>query len=210
MYTFNKGEVKKLNDFNQEAKNIFSEYSIWIADNMCLAFGHSVNPGYGLHYIEADATGKYSIIPAITNNQTLNVDSKKLFKTISDNKATNIVSAEYNNKKLTLFGSGFKECISTSVTYNPIPVIDDKDTIVKSLRLSTEDVEALCANEMITINEGKKYMTRITRGIIPGLKKSHQISVSIFDNGEDSIYNLVIENKRNELTSFHVYKCIHM
>ena len=56
-----------------------------------------------------------------------------------------------------------------------------------------------------------KYKTRITKEVIPGLKKSHDVVLDFFDHNKDkSLFYLGIKVRRGYCTSYHIYTCLHM
>ena len=210
MYTFNKGEVKKLNDFNQEAKNIFAEYTLYNEGKRIICVGINGKPGYGSHHIITNNDGKYSVLSELIAKKPLSVDSKVLFKTISTRKSTKILQAKTDDL-FELCGSDFTDTVGISHVYKYDKLFEFNDETKDIMKLSSDSVEDLCNNKFLIYNESSKYRTRITRGLIPGLKKSHEIFIGVTDDPNNKkLYRLTIVNSRNDIMSFHNYTCVSM
>ena len=78
----------------------------------------------------------------------------------------------------------------------------------KLIHINEEDVISLVSNTLIVVSH-KKYKIRITKELIPGLKKNFMLSC-FFEDISDIVFNCTIVCHRLECITFHRYKCIRM
>lgn len=207
--------IKSLNDLNQDAKNIFEDYLIFHNDHI-----EGTNK---LHKGEHFAIPSIDLGPVFENfpNKIFKFYSQILFKTISENKKY-LDAFTIKDSKIYLEGLAGKISIQVGeiVSSNNITSNNQKfENIVKRelnddfdvmLELNEDSVISLVGNEFINISEGK-YRTRITKEIIPGLKKSHKIKLFFYEHPSDkSLFHMCVQAERNKLISYHIYTCLYM
>ena len=205
-YTFLKGELNKFNNINQELKNIFTDYYM---DNTDLIFGTS-KLHKGKHFVSCD----YRFPFEFNDDIYLQFQSQSVFEAVSKNKKY-IKSLRINNN-IVLYGDEFAADIGsyinksfvTAKTNLNLELLDKSPDV--TMDLTSDAVEKLVKNAYINISEGK-YRTRITKEIIPGLKKSHNISLAFIGHSTDkSLFHLLVKADRGVLTSCHIYTCLYM
>lgn len=209
IFTQNKKDVTKLYNFNQDIKNIFSEYTI-LPGGLTLGTPilekgkHYVLNGYELPNIDEK---NLMIEPFIYS-------SKQIFDNIKENKK--IIDSIVLDKNTLYFLSS-----TTDQIFNIGRVMNSSDTKMvdknmikfdiskerKWLVLSEDDVKSLVGNQIIEIVDDK-YKTRISRELMPGLKKSHSVTIS-FDDVSDEIFKIIISVQRTYLTSIHIYSALY-
>lgn len=212
-YEFKKGELNKLNNLNQDLKTIFNNYIL--LDNGFI-YGDSILHK-GSHMVYTD----FKMFFTGFDNYVFRINSKDLFETIKDNKKiisfiTVIDNILYLGGEDSLFKIGdmipFKwDCTGLNDYLSLINLLAnekiDSDTYVE---LTNEAVIDLIGNLYINIKRDK-YKTRITKEVIPGLKKSHEVVIEFFDHTKDkTLFYLGIKVKRASCTSYHIYTCLHM
>ena len=206
-YIFNKGELNSLNNLNQDIKTIFKTYAI---------IGNTISGAPILRKGTHHTLTQY-VFPAVnTETHIVVIESGDLFQCIKTDKK--------NIKGYRIEDNGDLYLIGDSVSF-PIGYVLNKDSIaakpfiesVKSLfqeqtvstvKLTEDDVEDLVKNAMKPI-QSNQYRTRITREVIPGLKKTHDVFIS-FSDIDDKTFGLHIVANRATCVSYHSYKCLYV
>lgn len=212
-YIFKKGELNKLFDLNQDLKNIFSNYLIF---NNSLIIGTN-KLHKGKHFVISE----YRVPFDHVEGTIYNIDSRMVFDSVSKNKK-NITSIIIDDNKIYIKGEDLlfqigdcifkeshkiKEEINSHIHFVEMISQDKYDV---AIGLSEENVNDLIKNEYININE-KKYRTRITKEIIPGLKKQHKVSIILYKHDVDKqLFHLAIKVIRDKNISYHIYTCLFM
>lgn len=209
IYTENKKEVTKLYNTNQDIKNIFSEYTI-LPNGLTIGIpilekgSHCILNGYELPNIDEK---NIMIEPFIYS-------SKQIFDSIKENKKI-IDSIVLIKNTLSFLSSTTSQIFeigrvmnsSDSKTFDNNMVEFDRAKERKWLSLSEDDVKDLVGNKIIEIKEDK-YRTRISRELMPGLKKSHSVSIS-FEESTNEIFKIIIMVQRAYVTSIHIYSALY-
>ena len=208
-YIFKKGELNSLNNINQDLKTIFSTYAL-CESGLCV--GENVL-NKGIHW----CTTEYKL-PGMVSTDIPVINSTNVYQAVKSNKKDIIGYAIKDNKDIVLITNSSAEhkigvvMAKTDIAFAPydkkICDISSIPQSIKHIELSEDDVEDMVKNDMKNIS-WSKYRTRITREVIPGLKKSHTVSIC-FSDINDSIFNLMILTSRATITSTHVYKCIYI
>ena len=201
--------IKKLNDLNQDVKYLFDIYYIF-PNGIIASHKKHYKLIKGMHYGKTEYKlfdDCLDIIKLNSNNiYTAIKEHKKHLKFIEvrddeifligeeDYRIGNIIKTNSINIKDILFDiAGYDQTI---------------ENFTSVIELSSDDVESMVKNEYRNIKY-KDYRTRITKEIIPGLKKSHSISINMYsDKDDNNLFGLCIKNIRGSMTSFHMYKCI--
>ena len=208
-HTFAKGELKSLNDLNQDLKSIFTVYAL-CRHNICVGTPilHK-----GFHF----GTTK-SVLPGIDySNTVVVIDSVKLFQAVKNNKK-DISGYVINDSILNLFSKDSLFEIGRVISVDsyeanryikPLESIPElKLSELHLKQLSPLVVENLVKNEIHNISDDK-YRTRISREVIPGLKKSHNVFAG-FSDIDDYTFRLYIRANRSCVDTMHVYKCLYI
>lgn len=213
IHIFEKGELNKLNDLNQDLKTIYDSY---VLTSSGIIFGESLLHK-GSHMVRTD----FKLFFDCPEGYVIRIFAKMLFTTIKDNKkkitlmkSDRNVLCIGNDDELFMIGAITKD---TPITmYKDLRGHDitadmnlDPDNNI-SITLSSNLVEALVANEYMNVRQGK-YRTRITKEVIPGLKKSHKVEITFFDHSKEKTqFFMSIKVHRNRCVSYHTYNCLFM
>lgn len=200
---FKKGQVKEIFEFNQEAKHIFNEY---------MFSTHGVVVGehnfIGTHYIEKgfnfqDTTKVQSFI------------SNEIYELLKKGRK-NITEWELSNNFLyTVNGKVFGYDVPYSdndyfiMTNKPNRFAQSFIASPYVLNLSEDDIYDLTKNKIIDI-KCDQYSSRISRKVIPGLKKSHKVQIRFYDSELTNVFYMHIRVDRKVLVSNHIYHCIKL
>lgn len=209
-----KKEIKKINDFNQDAKNIFTEYYILPSG---IIIGESTLLR-GIHFILLNDN-----LPI--ENKVLSFNSKDIYTSIKDNKK-NITNLLFVNSDIYFETIDINKNLIIGQYYTteeslPNKINANKDTVSKiisdyisiqsneTVNIDTNDVESLVSNGVLNITAGK-YMTRITKELIPGLRKNDNINILFYDDINPELFKIVIQVNRSKskMISYHVYTAI--
>ena len=212
-----KGFLKSLNDFNQDIKNIFSSYYIYPSG---LVISKSSNElcKLGNHFCITN----YVFLDKYLNF-IINLESDVVFKTIKEyKKYIKTISIKNGNIELNTDDSDFVigriidsngiEATSLKNIYSSVISISDNivDKDPYRIQISDDDILDLTKNAYKNI-VSNKYRCRITRELIPGLKKTHKMDIHFNDNiDDDRLFNMHIVVERSQLRSYHNYVCIYI
>lgn len=209
-----KGFIKSLNDFNQDMKTIFSEYYIY-PDGRVISESKNNKYDIGKHFCITD----YKFLEEY-KDYIIHFNSDIIYRTIKDNKK-DIKYICVENGIIKFIGDKLDIDIGTVIHMNGIKSLTILDPIynmstdigfnVKNVdfEFSTDDVIDMVENKYKNISY-ESYRCRITREVIPGLKKSHSIAFTFNDMDDDNLFCMNIIAKRATLTSIHSYTCIRM
>lgn len=212
----NKKEIKKLFDFNQDAKNIFSIYSsspdnIIVGDSILNRGEHFITNGYYLSnskdYIERFNSVK--IYDYMKNYK------KIINKLCIDNFSSIYFDADGMGTELNigycssfdLANSGIKDKLSAVKEY--LSVLSNPN--FQYIEMGQEGATKLVGNGIIDLESGK-YKTRISRELIPGLKKKDYIYAAFLDTDDKNLFKVVLKAERqtSKCTSYHIYTAIYI
>lgn len=212
-----KGIISPLYKFNQDVKNIFTEY---------IVFPSGMTVGVpklekGFHFV----IDGFDISEYINKNIFgIRYNSKSIFDGLKiDKKNTDGLSIS-NDSDIYYYNSSEKKCIGENIGIihiNEMSIPKHLSPFVSmnfnkfneivtgftpQISLNKDDVKALVGNEIINI-DAEQYSTRISRELIPGLKKSDKVFIDFIDvNG--LLYQIIIKAIRSSTTSFHCYTAI--
>jgi len=210
MYKF---EVKKLNDFNQLAKKLSTEYLLF-SDGTIIFTIDNKHLSYGEHF------GKvFTPIFNIENDQIFCISSNDVFKVISKNKKS-IKHINYLNNTLFLTDDKDENSFQIGRIINiksitkelydlyklAINKINDFDNIDKKI-ISYDIIEKLNAKNIVTFSMND-YKVRLANKLIPLLKKSNNISISFKDINNSNLFESLIIFETEYFNLFHRYMCI--
>ena len=212
LYEFKKGDLKKLNDLNQDLKTIFETY---ILSNSGFIYGESILRK-GSHMVKSD----FKFFIPCPGGYVFRINSKDLYTAIKDNKKhisqMSLVDNKLyigNDEKVFQIGVCVKaKFINLHKQFQEYTQLDNVkiDDAKTAEELSNDDVKNLVGGFYIIIKNGK-YKTRITKEVIPGLKKSHEVKIDFFDHSKDkSLFFMTITVHRAHCVSYHTYTCIFM
>ena len=176
---FEKGQVKQIYDFNQEAKNIFDHYR-FRHDNIVIGQNNFI----GKHYIESGFK--------LYEGKVVQVfDSRDLYELLKTGRK-DIIEWEYKNNGFYINDKIFGYTLDDGSPSYDWPIVrilvlakqfNESQYIIN---LSEDDIYDLTKNKIIDL-KCEQYMSRISRKIIPGLKKSHKVQIRFYD---DELYNV--------------------
>lgn len=214
VYEFKKGELNKFNDLNQDLKTVFSTFFLY-GDGCVL--GESV-----LHKGKHFAYTNFKMFFEYPEDVILKFNSQAIFKAISDNKK-NIKAISIVDNSIFLIGDSIDPIIIGDVINVNLILENTSEDImlfhrilnrdshgVDVVQLTTDDVHRLVKNEFINITQ-HKYRTRITREVVPGLKKSHELILDFCKHDTDkTLFHLIIKSIRKSCVTYHWYTCLFM
>lgn len=204
-----KKEVKKINEFNQLIKKYFKYF--FICNNIIISDNDNRCLDKGIYYIIIQNNPFEKII--LDKGNVLQLSSIDIYKSIKDNKKyikglileNDILYFDLGEDKERCFIGNIHEKISINIPDISKINFNESDNI----ELLLEDIESLYGNTMMTINDNN-HKVRITKELIPGLKKDSIIKVSFSDDDTDNdIFNMVILLELDDKLFYHYYKCIN-
>ena len=217
IYEFKKGELNKFNNLNQDLKTVFKKYMLF--PNGYILGDPILRKGCHIGYTEFEMFFKH--------NNPLEFNSQAIFEAIKNNKK-NIKFIKIDNNhiyfggddllieigEVDTFHTSNKAYFESKALYKYKWLLRDnnieKDNNFKVMKLSDDQVHLLVGNDYININKSK-YKTRITKEIIPGLKKSSNVILILFDHDTDKhLFHLAINTNRSSCTTCHIYTCLYM
>lgn len=204
-------ELKVINDINQVVKKSFLHY--FITDKGLIftdVNGACIDNGFHFSYIH-NIDKLLEVIP-IPNDELLVFYSQDLFNAVKENKKK-INSIKITKNKIYLvtdndsflvgqyaeFDEGLKEIYRKAVTYTL--------KLDPQYEIPDELIERLIQNEIITYRQGE-YKVRIAKSLFPHIKVGLPIKVSFIDLNENDLFEAIINITKDNVTNFHVYKCI--
>lgn len=211
-----KGFLKKLNDLNQDAKVLFNNYYLY-PSGIVVSQPDEYKYSVGKHF----CTTRYKFIDE-NDDKILRFNSQRIYSVIKDKKKF-LTHIEMVDNTIFLTGEDIKEPIGEYFYPDSMQITklnSEYEYILKSMEivntskpdvhLDEYDVEAIVKNEYRNVSSGR-YKSRITNKIIPGIKASHDITISFYNNDtDDRLFNMMIEAGRAMLHSFHLYTCIYI
>lgn len=219
--------IKAINDINQEAKNVFGDTYILCPSGMILCDSNAIGrPTVGRHIGSTEF--KFFNISDLPNLLVHGKNIYRVFKNIKKH-ISGFVIDESANINMVLNDMKPEDLI---ITEKKLPVrmttdvaslysnTIDIDEIIKLYKkafgssdnvisLTPESVEGLVKNKYFVANDGKHFC-RITRELIPALKKDNDVSIAFDEHTDPSLFTMYIRVKRSTMTTLHVYTCFYM
>jgi hypothetical protein len=213
--------LKKLYDFNQDAKIFGDRYIMYNGHILCdpsdmsrLAFGHHM----GKYDIELyNGSDEYAhIVMARNFYRLMKLVKKKDFKELAiDNDCIKFILDEsIDVNKLVVLEQKTPIAVHNTLATIGFGIdvnvdefkIDEFDRWI----LSSDDVEALVKNEYLMVGKGW-YQTKITKELIPGLKKTHKVEIIFGHNHtSDELYSIYFDVERATINTIHKYNAYIM
>ncbi len=202
---WDKTNIKKLNDFNQITKRIFNGFYLF-NDGIIINDMNNSKLSIGRHF----ATTLIEPIDDIPNN-CIYLTTDKIYKTIRDNKK-NIKHLLVNNNKIYIGNDEVKEKIGYVIKNIPLNQKDPLLSFIEyhkksSSMLPQNIIDLLCDNGIYTYSEDI-YKVRLTKELLPALKKNMKVIISFKQDENSSLFYLLLSIDRGALISYHVYKCV--
>lgn len=199
-----KNTIKRINNLNQDAKIMF--------DNFYIGPSGFIYPGNDKfqkllkgHHIAIAKDNPFNDLHLILN-------ADHIYTTIKDNKK-DLKNIYLDNTEIGFIGENkypFGRIISESRSMKYINNDGFELDLNKYNRLTDKDVQSLVKNGMMELEDGD-YRTRITREVIPGAKFTTKILTEVYymfkENEINYIYELHLACVKENITSFHMYKC---
>lgn len=213
---FDKKQIKKLNEFNQITKNYFNYY--YMFDNgllICRDHEKFKKAQKGFHF----CVSTINPLCDMDDGKIFALTSDCVYKIIKDRKKDITGLALENDNILFSLTENNMFNIGKIYDYSKLPkdLMDNYNIAMKTMKQCSEserydilhdDVTTLMTNGIINY-EKKGYKLRITRELIPNLKKDSNVSIRFFDIPKDtSLFHVVITVTRDEIVSYHKYTCI--
>lgn len=206
--------LKRLNDINQDAKTIFGD-SFTLYPNGIIEMDDNQNRFMtGTHY------GLCEINNLGFNPIALSFNSRNYYRIMKNIKKTNISGLEINDY-------GDVDIVFTGIADSDL-LVTEKGIVVKIIpriltSVITENTPSISFNldgfydigdeTVVSLVENARYYVdingyrcRITKQLIPGLKKSHKVYAKIESTDTDDIGLLTMIVNRGSIKTFHQYK----
>lgn len=196
---FKKGQVKQMFEFNQEAKHIFESY-MFKNDNFVIGNTDSK----GRHFVERG-------FMLCDDSNIHGFDPKDLYELLKTGRK-DITEWECHNNQYYINDKCFGYSLGDSFNYeykcNIFKVnmerFNESPYIVN---LNDDDIYNLMKNKILGV-KSHIYESRISRKIIPGLKKKHKVQIRFYIGEFPDVFNMHIKVDRGVLVSHHIYQCI--
>lgn len=217
-----KKQSAKLYNLNQDLKTVFQTYNISKDGIYPSGICHYIKDGYvlrtGEHY--ALITDK-SISDII--DYDICIDSKKLYKFYSSYKKY-VTNISLHDEDIIINTNGLDKSEYTNVIgyrcgdiqkslFESLPLYNDDKDMIKNFKpniiLSEDEIINLVKNGNMFLKDAE-FTTRITRELIPGLKKTHKVEVMFHHLPEGNMFRCIIKAERSTVTTFHLYKCLYV
>lgn len=205
-----KKQIKLLNDLNQIAKKVFARYYLFSDGFLIPSPGERQIKG-GFHFCVSPTTQDILNIFELSE-QVVYIDSVNLYKAVKDNKkvithitieASKIYLSDGAEQKF-LIGGYHKPTEAVGKNYAKARVKyenSDKHPV------GADMVESLCANNLVGFSDDT-YKVRITKELVPNIKKDLPMSVAFIPVDEEDVFELLLLLKKDEVVNCHLYKCI--
>lgn len=211
-YELKKGELNKLNNLNQDLKTIFNEYTLndhcIIGDSILYKGNHSAHSNFKMFF---EYSGKITL------------DSKALFKAIKDSKKyiqyididdTNTIFLSGDNISSIAVGKLSEYSAFENIANNKIQSLimqSCNSSCHTKVKLSKDEIIHLIENGYLYISKDDYRLPKFTKEVIPGLKKSTEITLYFFNHEKDNtLFYLLIKATRETCISYHQYTCLYM
>jgi len=203
---------KKLYDINQDMKTLFFKYNIY-PDNIIISNNLDMPSFHGAKLIDRiDFPDEFDSI-------VLSLHSRQIYDVYSDHKSeldyiflVNGFIYLGNDETKYEIGSYYSEDGTNSLKFvglkqHTTEIINEFNPTIS---LDSEKIEKLYKGSLIKIApENKKYKTRLSKGVVPGLKKSSLLDIEFHDHEEnDFLYFITLRNTRNKVYTYHERMCI--
>lgn len=206
--------INKLNNLNQEAKNIFKRYFLY-PDGKILARSDDYATKKGCHIGQTD----YKFPIAEVQDKIIYLTSSQIFRVIKENKKQIKSMNIHDDGNIYLYTNDMKYSIG-QVIDNDNKLLNDvisfdpnEKSICDSTSVIEETVYNLVKNDWIIISYmsyGMKveYKTRLTRELLPGLKKTHEVYFNFGECDQDTFYTYLKVVRGKVMVTYHRYRCV--
>lgn len=213
---YDKKQIKKLNDFNQITKNYFQHYYTFNSGLIVCRDNEKFKKAQkGFHF----CTTTIFPICEIEKLKTIGLTSDYVYKIIKDRKKEINGLIIENNEILFSMGENAACKIGNILELTNLPndLKDNYNLAAKTLNqclmgtkytLSDDEVTTLMTNGIILYQQDG-YKLRLTKELIPNLKKDSTVNIQFFDiEKEESLFHVVINVEWEDINSYHKYTCI--
>lgn len=210
--------IKRLNDINQDAKLVFGDlYYIDSESNLFTDPKSPNRPTIGKHYAHIDSEFK------IFTYDIASVNSKNIYRCLKHIKKSDIEGLSLDSDGVLRFVLNVPE-EKLLITENKKSIRIDTEIMravdvnidppcallpVGFITLDDDVVESLVKNKTYIVRDDK-YSCRITKSVIPGLKKSHKVFASLRESTDPSILLLRFIVNRATMVTYHEYKVFNI
>ena len=208
-----KKDIKALNDMNQDLKSIFKSYYI----SGDIAINVPPEPVMGASCAKIISPAALTLIQTYFQGEPIKIISDNLYRVIKDHKKE-ITSLSVKNSDIFLDGKESYHIGRVNIFINLLTSDENIkqfkdanelfDSFTPDIELSETDVIGLVSNEYRNINY-ESYRTRITRQLMPGLKKKHYVHIS-FEDDNDELFLMKLMVYRDTIISAHQYRCLKL
>lgn len=209
-------DLKVINDLNQVLKKVYKRYTIFSNGFIIPTTTEDSMVSGGIHFsiIPPETVKKLQDIfnlnlTSDTYSLIVELDASAVFKAIKDNKK-DLSSLSFIDNHIYFQGKdmypiGFVQQDSNVETY--LKKVLELHTLFDLVELSEEVVESLSNNNMAILGK-EEYKVRLTKEVIPNLKKDMLVHIGFRNDSEPTLFQIMIKTTKNDISSFHFYKCI--
>lgn len=216
----NKKLINLINDMNQDLKAIYKEYTIHHNGRYISSPKQDYVMKTGEHYCVATINGLGehlgglgAVIDSANVYRVVKENKKALWGVLCENGDIHLCGAhgelidgadtsigKYliidigNIAKYTEYKSTHDTIMNLAATYEPMYTLTD------------DEVLSLTKNRPLWVGE-KPNHTRITKELLPGLKKTHMVDYSVKSVSADR-FTITFRVTRETVTSYHIYQCV--
>ena len=217
-----KSFLKRLNDLNQEMKNIFVNYSLF-PNGVIMAEKKDKK----LYKGDIIITTSYKFLDEFRNN-VIHFNSDNIFQTIKNHKKD--ITGIKNENGVLYFVNDDESFISLAIAvlrdphpqlnklmsellseYSWIHSLNDKIVdIPKHMSIDNDGVNCLIKNGVIPI-ESNGFRTRITKQLVPSIKKNDEIFYYCIPKDDDTFYvNIILMKKVLDINVLYRYTALRL
>lgn len=216
----NKKLINLINDMNQDLKGIYKEYTIHHNGKYISSPKQDYVMKTGEHYCVAEVNGLgehlgglCAVINSADVYRVVKENKKSMWGVLCDNGNICMCSAQGElidgvdtniGKYLTFDIDDTAKHTEYKSTHNTIMTL--VATYSPDFTLTDEDVYNLTKNKPLWVGE-KPNHTRITKELLPGLKKTHMVDCAVKSVSADR-FTITFRVTRETITSFHIYQCV--
>lgn len=209
---------KNIYDINQDLKTVFGKYNIY-PDNVIISNNISQMPS--LHCAMLKSRDNF---PKEFDNIVVSFNSTSIYTAYNNKEFKSHITHIFLDNGFIYIGDS-EECREQIGSYYHLQSINGKkfkifkdiatdviNDFESQLQLHEDTIKKLCKGSLIKIEPPiKKYKTRFSKGVIPGLKKSTEVDICFRDHiANNSLYHIILCNTRSKVLTYHQRTCIEI
>jgi hypothetical protein len=206
--------IKKVEELNKVMRRMCKVYCLF-GDGIALPYQNSKVIDIGYHFAQSETIQE--IVSAMTNSGFLILNGVKISEVFKDYKKSEIEEIVVDNNLIKIKVSTDKKElnfvigeISDSIIPNIYFKVKEKikQFKQKSIKMSDEATQTLLDGEIL-IHQYEDFRIKMSKELLPTLKNSSDIWF-LFSEINEEIFEAVLMDEDNSISSFHLYSCIKM